>query len=65
MTAVAYKTQCFNRIKKRRDLKKKRGEPGGAKDYREIKRKIRTDENGKRDLDTASMPGRSSTPQKE
>ena len=27
----------------RRDLKKKRGEPGGAKDYREIKRKIRTE----------------------
>ena len=27
----------------RRDLKKKRGEPEGAKDYREIKRKIRTD----------------------
>ena len=26
----------------RRDLKKKRGEPDGAKDYREIKRKIRT-----------------------
>ena len=26
----------------RRDLKKKRGEPEGAKDYREIKRKIRT-----------------------
>ena len=27
----------------RRDLKKKRGEPEGAKDYREIKRKIRTE----------------------
>ena len=27
----------------RRNLKKKRGEPEGAKDYREIKRKIRTD----------------------
>ena len=26
----------------RRDLKKKRGEPEGAKDYREIKRKIKT-----------------------
>ena len=26
----------------RRDLKKKRGEPEGAKDYREIKRKLRT-----------------------
>ena len=29
----------------RRDLKKKRGEPEGAKDYREIKRKIRTEMN--------------------
>ena len=27
----------------RRDLKKKRGEPEGAKDYREIKGKIRTE----------------------
>ena len=27
----------------RRDLKKKRGEPEGAKDYREIKRKIWTE----------------------
>ena len=27
----------------KRDLKKKRGEPEGAKDYREIKRKIRTE----------------------
>ena len=27
----------------RRDLKKKRGEPEGAKDYRDIKRKIRTE----------------------
>ena len=27
----------------RRDLKKKRGEPEGAKDYREIKRKIRSE----------------------
>ena len=27
----------------RRDLKRKRGEPEGAKDYREIKRKIRTE----------------------
>ena len=27
----------------RRDLKKKRGEPEGAKDYREIKRNIRTE----------------------
>ena len=27
----------------RRDLQKKRGEPEGAKDYREIKRKIRTE----------------------
>ena len=27
----------------RRDLKKKRGESEGAKDYREIKRKIRTE----------------------
>ena len=27
----------------RRDLKKKRGKPEGAKDYREIKRKIRTE----------------------
>ena len=27
----------------RRDLKKKRGEPEGAKDYREIKRKIKTE----------------------
>ena len=50
----------------RQDLKKKRGEPEGAKDYREIKRKIRTrDEDGKRDLDTGSMPGSRSMPQKE
>ena len=27
----------------RRDLKQKRGEPEGVKDYREIKRKIRTE----------------------
>ena len=27
----------------RRDLKKKRGKPEGARDYREIKRKIRTE----------------------
>ena len=27
----------------KRDLKKKRGKPEGAKDYREIKRKIRTE----------------------
>ena len=27
----------------RRDLKKKRGEPEGARDYREIKRKIKTE----------------------
>ena len=45
----------------RRDLKKKRGEPEGAKDYREIKR----NEDGKRDLDTGSMPGSKSMPQKE
>ena len=49
----------------RRDLKKKRGEPEGAKDYREIKRKIHRDEDGKRDLDTGSMPGSKSMPQKE
>ena len=30
---------------RRRDLKKKRGEPEGAKNYREIKRKIRTELN--------------------
>ena len=40
----------------RRDLKKKRGEPEGAKDYREIKRKIRTEmKMAKRDLDTGSI----------
>ena len=50
----------------RRDLKKKRGEPEGAKDYREIKRKIRTEmKMAKRDLDTGSMPGSRSMPQKE
>ena len=48
----------------RRDLKKKRGEPEGAKDYRMIKRKIRT-EMKKRDLDTGSVPGSRSVPQKE
>ena len=50
----------------RRDLKKKRGEPERAKDYREIKRKVQVrDEDGKRDLDTESMPGSRSMPQKE
>ena len=50
----------------RRDLKKKGGEPEGAKDYREIKKKIRTEmkmAKGKRD--TGSMPGSGSMPQKE
>ena len=50
----------------RRDLKKKRGEPEGAKDYREIKKKDQDrDEDGKRDLDTGSVPGSGSMPQKE
>ena len=47
----------------RRDLKKKRGKPEAAKDYREIKKKIRTE--GKRDLYTGSMPGSRSMPEKE
>ena len=33
----------YIRHDQRRDLKKKRGEPEGVKDYREIKRKIRTE----------------------
>ena len=47
----------------RRDLKKKRGEPEGAEDYREIKRKIRTEM--KMAKNTGSMPGSRSMPQKE
>ena len=47
----------------RRDLKKKRGKPEGAKDYREIKRKIRTEM--KMEKETGSMPGSGSMPQKE
>ena len=50
---------------RRRDLKKKRGEPEGAKDYREIKKDQDRDEDCKRDLDTGSMPGNRSMPQKE
>ena len=49
----------------RRDLKKKTAEPEGAKDYREIKRKIRTEMKMAKDLDTGSMPGSRSMPQKE
>ena len=47
----------------RRDLKKKRCEPEGAKDYRMIKRKIRTELKMAKDLDTGS--GSRSMPQKE
>ena len=44
----------------RRDLKKQRGEPEGAKDTTEILKKDQDrDEDGKRDLNTESMPGRS------
>ena len=35
--------EIFDLCDQRRDLKKKRGEPEGAKDYRVIKRKIRTE----------------------
>ena len=35
--------EIFDLCDQRRDLKKKRGEPEGAKDYRETKRKIRTE----------------------
>ena len=35
-------TEMLDLCDQRRDLKKKRGEPEGAKDFREIKRKIRT-----------------------
>ena len=35
--------ESLDHCDQRRDLKKKRGEPEGAKDYREIKRKIRTE----------------------
>ena len=49
----------------RRDLKKTRGEPEGAKDYREIKRKIREEMKTARDLDTGSMPRSRNMPQKE
>ena len=38
-------TEILDLCDQRRDLKKKRGEPEGAKDYREIKRKIRTEMN--------------------
>ena len=36
-------TEILDLYYQRRDLKKKRGESEGAKDYREIKRKIRTE----------------------
>ena len=36
-------SEIFDLCDNRRDLKKKRGEPEGAKYYREIKRKIRTE----------------------
>ena len=49
----------------RRDLKKKRDEPEGAKDDREIKRKIRTEMKMAKDLDTGSVPESGSMPQKE
>ena len=50
----------------RRDLKKKRDELEGAKDYRESKRKIRTEmKMAKETWDTGSMPGSRSMPQKE
>ena len=35
--------QVLDLCDQRRDLKKKGGEPEGAKDYREVKRKIRTE----------------------
>ena len=50
----------------RRELKKTRGEPEVAKDYREIKKKDQVrDEDGKRYFDTVSMLGSGSIPQKE
>ena len=49
----------------RRDLKKKRGEPEGDKNYRDWKKDQDKDEDGKRDLDTGSMPWSGSMPQKE
>ena len=36
-------TEIIDLCDQRRDLEKKRGEPKGAKDYRKIKRKIRTE----------------------
>ena len=36
-------SECLDLCDQRRDLKKKRGEPEGAKDYREITRKTRTE----------------------
>ena len=39
----------------RRDLKRKRGEPEGAKDYREIGRKIRTEMKMAKDIFTRSF----------
>ena len=49
---------------RRRDLKKKRDEPEGAKDFRDFKKDQDRDEDGKRDLDTGSMPGSGRMPQK-
>ena len=65
--------EILNCCDQRRGLKKKRGEPEGAKDYREIKRTIRLanvqinhrDEDGKRNLNTGSVPGSGSMPKKE
>ena len=55
-----------DRLDQRRELKKKRDEPEVTKDYREIKKEDQDrDEDGKRDLDTGSVPGSGSMPQKE
>ena len=50
-----------------RDLKKKRGGPEEAQDYRENKRKIKTEMKiaKKKNLDTGSMPRSRIKPQKE
>ena len=42
-TYLFFTPEILDLCDQRRDLKKKTGEPEGAKDYREIKRKIRTE----------------------
>ena len=42
-TVVVFTPEILDLCDERQDPKKTRGEPEGAKDYREIKRKIRTE----------------------